>query len=326
MKGPLISIIIPVYRTEKYLRKCVESVLAQTYTNLEIILVDDGSPDNCGKICDEYAAKDKRIRVIHQPNQGLSAARNAGLDIAKGEYIGFVDSDDYIEPDMYEYLYGLIIRDNASMSVCCVCQDEGFRERKPCQHPYLLIGASEIFSFNEWIFATNKLYGRNFISTLRFNTSTSYGEDGLFVFELAKSNAPVALGNQAKYHYRFNQNPNALTATFQPKHLNRIALMEQCLQYAKEHNMTTYYQQRSKVPFLNVTKWLGQIALSDSSAPASVAFLTGYIKKHFRQFLSMRCIHWKQKSFILVACANFNLARSILRFYHFKIRKHKKDR
>ena len=94
---PLISVIIPVYRVEKYLRQCVNSVISQTYTNLEIILVDDGSPDGSGKICDEYIIRDKRVRVIHQANQGLSAARNAGLEIAKGDFIGFVDSDDYIE-------------------------------------------------------------------------------------------------------------------------------------------------------------------------------------------------------------------------------------
>ena len=113
-----ISVIVPVYKVEKYLRKCVDSILAQTYTNLEIILVDDGSPDNCGKICDEYAAKDSRIKVIHQQNGGLSAARNAGLDIATGDFIGFVDSDDYIAPEMYERLLSSLQMVNAEISVC----------------------------------------------------------------------------------------------------------------------------------------------------------------------------------------------------------------
>ena len=97
-----VSIIVPVYKVESYLSRCVESILAQTYTNFELILVDDGSPDNCGAICDEYAKKDERIHVIHQKNGGLSAARNSGLDIASGEYIYFVDSDDYIEPNLLE--------------------------------------------------------------------------------------------------------------------------------------------------------------------------------------------------------------------------------
>ncbi|KAF3371822.1 glycosyl transferase family 2, partial [Enterococcus faecium] len=90
-----ISIIVPVYKVEKYLRKCVDSILAQTFTDFEVILVDDGSPDNSGKICDEYAEKDNRVRVIHKENGGLSSARNAGIDVARGKYLGFVDSDDY---------------------------------------------------------------------------------------------------------------------------------------------------------------------------------------------------------------------------------------
>ena len=100
--GPKISVIVPVYKVEPYLRKCLDSIVNQTYRNLQIILVDDGSPDNCGKICDEYAARDRRIEVIHQENGGISAARNAGLNLADGDYIGWVDSDDWIEPEMYE--------------------------------------------------------------------------------------------------------------------------------------------------------------------------------------------------------------------------------
>ena len=102
MRTPLISVIIPVYNVEKYLRRCLDSVIAQTYQNLEIICVDDGSIDDSGKICDQYAVRDARIKVIHQENQGLSAARNRGLDAAEGEYIAFVDSDDYILEDMYK--------------------------------------------------------------------------------------------------------------------------------------------------------------------------------------------------------------------------------
>lgn len=107
-RAPLISVIVPVYKVEPYIHRCVDSILAQTYTNLEIILVDDGSPDRCGEICDEYAAKDDRIRVIHQENSGVSAARNAGLDHCTGDYIAFVDSDDYIENSMlFKLFYGI---------------------------------------------------------------------------------------------------------------------------------------------------------------------------------------------------------------------------
>ena len=104
MKNELITIIVPVYKVEKYLDRCVQSIVDQTYTNLEIILVDDGSPDNCPKMCDEWAKKDKRIKVIHKQNGGLSDARNAGLEKAKGKYVGFVDSDDYVAPNCFKIL------------------------------------------------------------------------------------------------------------------------------------------------------------------------------------------------------------------------------
>lgn len=102
MKKPLISVIVPIYNVESYLNRCVESIVNQTYQNLEIILVDDGSPDNCPQICDDWARKDSRIKVIHKENGGLSDARNAGMNIATGEYISFIDSDDYVALDFCE--------------------------------------------------------------------------------------------------------------------------------------------------------------------------------------------------------------------------------
>jgi len=118
MVKPKVSIIIPVYKVEAYIEQCLESVLNQTYKPLEIILVDDGSPDSCGAICDAYAKKDARIQVIHQRNKGLAGARNAGLRIATGVYIGWVDSDDWVEPDMYEYLVENIQQYDADIAVC----------------------------------------------------------------------------------------------------------------------------------------------------------------------------------------------------------------
>lgn len=113
-----ISVIVPIYKVEPYLRQCLDSLVGQTYRNLEIILVDDGSPDNCGAICDEYAAKDQRIKVIHQANGGVSAARNAGLAAATGHWIGWVDGDDWAEADMYEYLLENALKYEADVAVC----------------------------------------------------------------------------------------------------------------------------------------------------------------------------------------------------------------
>ena len=115
---PYLSIIVPVYKVEKYIRKCIDSILAQTFTNFELILVDDGSPDCCGYICEEYALIDKRIKVIHKENGGLSAARNSGIDIALGEIIAFVDSDDWIHPQMYEKMIKYLNANGVDI-VCC---------------------------------------------------------------------------------------------------------------------------------------------------------------------------------------------------------------
>lgn len=114
----MISVIVPVYNVEKYLKQCVDSIIAQTYADLEIILVDDGSTDSCPVICDEYAAKDARIRVLHKKNGGLSDARNMGLEVARGEFIGFVDSDDYIMPTMYEILYQACMDQEVLIAMC----------------------------------------------------------------------------------------------------------------------------------------------------------------------------------------------------------------
>ena len=120
----LISIIVPVYKVEKYLRRCIDSILAQTYQNIEVLLVDDGSPDNSGAICDEYADKDSHVRVFHKPNGGVSSARNLGLMEAKGQYIGFVDADDYIDKTMYEVLLDNLLQEQADISICSYNQED----------------------------------------------------------------------------------------------------------------------------------------------------------------------------------------------------------
>ena len=117
---PLISVIVPIYNVEKYLDRCVDSIINQTYKNLEIILVDDGSPDNCPQMCDDYAKKDSRIKVVHKENGGLSDARNVGMEVATGEYVSFIDSDDYISLDFYETLLETIVDNDSDIVECGV--------------------------------------------------------------------------------------------------------------------------------------------------------------------------------------------------------------
>ena len=125
MEQPLITVIVPVYKAENYLEKCIQGLLGQTYQNLEIILINDGSPDNSGTICDNFAKQDARIRVIHKENGGASSARNAGLDVMRGDYVGFIDSDDWIEPNMFEHMLDLLIRHDAQIAACGLQCDYG---------------------------------------------------------------------------------------------------------------------------------------------------------------------------------------------------------
>lgn len=179
-ENSMISIIIPVYKVEKYLDRCVQSVVDQTYKNLEIILVDDGSPDNCPNICDKWKNKDSRVRVIHKKNGGLSDARNAGIEIATGKYIAFVDSDDYIKPEMYEKLYFAINEYKADMAICnlqCV-DDEGNLidkniQRLPIKKEVISgreIVANQIWKEKGWywIVVWSRLYSRKLFEYIRF--------------------------------------------------------------------------------------------------------------------------------------------------------------
>lgn len=189
----LISVIIPAYKTEVYLKRCIDSVLAQTWTNLEIIAVDDGSPDRSGAILDEYAKRDPRVTVIHQENKGVSAARNAGLAAASGDYIGFVDSDDALEPDMYEVLIRLAKEHNAPIAHC------GYRRISPDGSTKEISGtgalmvqsneeAMECLLLGKHFVGSlcNKLFNRRLLDGLSFRTDIKINEDVLLAYQLFK--------------------------------------------------------------------------------------------------------------------------------------------
>lgn len=206
MGNDLISIIIPVYKVEEYLEKCIESVLKQTYTNLQIILVDDGSPDNCGKICDEYAKKDPRIEVIHKVNGGLSDARNVGIAKAKGKYIGFVDSDDYIKEDMYEILINLIKEYDADVSICnlydVIDGKEYIRNNENGIQKYsrLEILKEVLLDKNIQSYAWNKLYKKELFDEIKYPIGKKYEDIGTTFYVFEKCNK-IVVTSKPEYYY-----------------------------------------------------------------------------------------------------------------------------
>ena len=206
MEKDLISIIIPVYKVEKYLEKCIESVLKQTYTNLQVILVDDGSPDNCGKICDEYAKKDSRIEIIHKVNGGLSDARNVGIAKAKGKYIGFVDSDDYIKEDMYEILINLIKEYDADVSICNLYDviegKEYIRNKENGIKEYNRIDILKevLLDKNIQSYAWNKLYKKELFNEIKYPIGKKYEDIGTTFYIFEKCNK-VVVTSEPEYYY-----------------------------------------------------------------------------------------------------------------------------
>lgn len=213
MENILISVIIPCYKVEDYIRTCVDSIIIQTYKNLEIFLVDDGSPDRCGEICDEYAKKDHRIKVIHKKNGGLSDARNVAIDVAQGEYITFVDSDDYVTPDYVESLYNLIVGNNAQMSVTwCLSFKEG---TQPIQTDEVI--NTKVFNANEAIAnmfyqkdfdnaAWAKMYHRSLFDTgIRYPKGWIY-EDLATTYRLMQHCSRIAFSNYKNYYYLLRNN------------------------------------------------------------------------------------------------------------------------
>lgn len=212
MQNPLISVIVPIYNVEKYLDKCVQSILAQTYTNLEIFLVDDGSPDRCAEMCDEYARQDSRIKVIHKPNGGLSDARNVAIDVAAGEWITFVDSDDYISDDYIEVLYDLAVGNGA---LCSVVQPSMFSEgdvpKRNNENGFVVMDKLDAISamFYQTRLDTSawgKLYHRSLFSTgIRYPKGYLF-EDNPTTFRLLYHSDKVAVSEKQLYYYLLREN------------------------------------------------------------------------------------------------------------------------
>lgn len=229
----LISVIVPVYNVEKYLERCVESILNQTYSKLEIILVDDGSTDSSGSKCDILAKRDKRIKVIHKKNGGLSDARNYGLNIATGDYILFVDSDDWIEKNMVEYLINLILETEADISVCGYFEDYNNSEGVICSKDvdekiyvynsnvealYALNYYGESIGTVSW----NKLYKMSIFDQLRFDKGR-LNEDVFLTPKLFYQAKRVTVSTKKLYHYIVSRPDSIMNQSLTEKNLDLIS-------------------------------------------------------------------------------------------------------
>ena len=239
----MISVIVPIYQVEAYLDQCIKSIINQSFKELEIILVDDGSPDNCPAICDSWAEKDKRIKVIHKPNGGLSDARNAGLEIATGEYISFIHSDDWILPEMYERMLSLMLKENADICACNIrsCYPE-HEEVWGCKEYFT--GESEqildmLYSDTKYpVSALNKLYKSECWKELRFPVG-KICEDAFTTYQLVHNAERIVQVPEAYYCYRIRPQ-SIMTSAFSIKRMDEEEAWRANYQFVKTHYPALY--------------------------------------------------------------------------------------
>lgn len=227
METPVISIIVPVYKAENYLCRCVDSILAQTFSDFEVLLIDDGSPDKSGEICDAYAQRDGRVRVIHKENGGVSSARQCGIDNARGEYTIHADPDDWVEPTMLEDLYSKAKEDDADIVICDYWEEVAGAVRKKVQKPTgfsrdaLL---SDILNQRLHGSCWNKLIRRSCFADVKFPEGLNFSEDAFVCLNIIHKGVRVVYWGKAYYHYCWDTNPGSILKSSQRRLYNQTLL------------------------------------------------------------------------------------------------------
>ncbi len=314
----LISVIVPVYNVAEYLTRCVESIIAQTYKNLEIILVDDGSTDDSGVMCDNYLNKDSRIKVIHKQNGGLSSARNAGIDIALGEYLTFIDSDDYVDVDYVEFLYKLADLHKAKMTICShtVYYDNGTVLKNETGENALLDSKTvlERILYDEDIdlSAWAKLYQRSLFASIRFPVGRLF-EDAATTYLFVHESGLVAIGLESKLNYMIRSN-SISNAKFTEKKLDLITSTNEMANFCKAN-----YPELSKAADRRVMyaylPTLSQLANSNVKNKPIQKSLMKYIRKHGLSVLFDRRAKNRDRMGILSAMFGFGFYKLLWNTY-----------
>lgn len=318
----LISIIIPVYNVENYIEKCLDSIVNQTYRNLQIILIDDGSTDGSGLICDVYAKRDERIQVVHQKNSGVSKARNKGLSLVKGKYVGFCDADDWIEQDMYEYLYNLLKHTKYSIAVCGVWLEtiEGKTPVGYATRDTLYLGVPDALAAlhvgketNAWLWT--KLFVTDHIKNITFDENLKVAEDYIFECDvLVKSNGMIC-GTESKYHYvqrKSSVSNNGYTVEFE----KGVATVKRYVERYVEMYPDKARELKAKY-ILELMGILTAMIKGNNIDYKRVAEIKKILRSNIKDYLFTKGVAMHLKGSALVICFSF-------KFFVFFYRKNKK--
>lgn len=322
----LISVIIPVYNVERYLKRCLDSVTNQTYKNLEIILINDGSTDSSGSICNEYAKKDNRIITIHKKNGGVSSARNKGIEIAKGEYIGFIDSDDYVESNMYQELYNEAIRSDADIVMTnYTVKTEKYEKKHFINKERDVLSKEEFYDklldnyFQGYL--TTKLFNRRIIfatnKIILLNEKVHIYEDLLFLVNVAKNGSKFVFINRYLYNYciRGNSAYNNYISSYNSKQLSILDAMDEMLRVVeKEASMISI---KYKKAYMEVALQLfEQYCMFDKAQENDEKYIKDCVNRYYKEVLENKNISLKQKIVIMIHFNFPKLFRNLKEIYH----------
>lgn len=301
-KEPMVSVIVPIYNVEKYLKRCIDSILNQTYKNLEIILIDDGSPDKCPEICDEYAKTDKRIKVIHKQNAGVSAARNDGLAIANGDLIGFVDPDDCVHPSMYEEMVKYLVSQNCDLVSCAFSEfsDENnisdidlssYRKETLERNAAIRKSFEENIKFIKYVWSL--LIKSEVAKSVKFDCSLAYGEDTKYAYEVIMKTMYVGFIYAPLYNYFKNEN-GASSLSYLEKYAKEIYLFYDIyLSVCTICDKAT--QKEAYLFFLRIFSYLIFVV-----EKKDLRELRGLIFKNIFGIIRSPDIYWKEKILIIL--------------------------
>ena len=313
-----ISVIVPVYNAEKYLPACVQSILGQTFQDFELILVDDGSPDSCGEMCECWARKDDRIKVIHKENGGLSDARNAGLDIAQGDYIGFVDSDDYIRRDMFEVLVTNLEKTSADISMCGYtdiyedgrsrgrkCTDDNtvyIWDRKEAIHEILLGKKLSVHAYT-------KLYRRALFEYVRYPKG-KISEDAYVIMDIMAQVNRAVFTPRTEYYY-VHRGDSINTAKYREIDKTRIEAHRKNYEYIKQ----TYpeYEKLAFDRYLGAMCFVANKMIVSGANPKETKKILKELRKNRRSIMTSEYFSTRRKAIVFVMIANKSLYKYIIK-------------
>ena len=314
---PLISVIVPVYNVEQYLNRCVESIVNQTYRNLEIILVDDGSPDNCPAMCDSWAERDSRIKVIHKANGGLSDARNAGMAVATGELMGFVDSDDWISPEMYQLLYENMQQNDSDISACGVqlVWEDGTKPRALTKSGKCVLNAEDAMCAiieESWLKQPvwYKLYKTELIKDILFPVG-KYHEDVFWSYQAIGRAQKVSVSDRVGYYY-VQRSDSIMGDGYSLKRLDALEAMVMRNDYIKEHFSTLMPHANCSLFFSCLYHYQQTIQyLSGEEKEDAVSIIKNIFEKNKLNERDRKTLPFQQKVWVVLSNCSLELACKI---------------